>query len=204
MKLTPNSASPLATAAAPDNPTPAFHLMMSTGYDLPDRGLQASSDYLAIPTHGRAITHLDALCHMFWRGRMYNGYPSTEVKANGTTKCGIDTSFGGIVGRGVLLDIPMAKGVEWLEKGVKIFPLTSSRREASVRVEGDILAVRRRHDIRPRQLESLGRGPGRAGSGLPAVAARARRRGAGGRRGQRRDADGLLRRVFGAIHAGAV
>jgi kynurenine formamidase len=136
---------PLATAAAPDNPTPAFHLMMTTGYDLPPHGLQASSDYLAIPTHGRAITHLDALCHMFWRGRMYNGYPSTEVKANGTTRCGIDTSFDGIIGRGVLLDIPRSKGVDWLEKGEKIFPadLDAAEKKHGVRVEeGDILAVR--------------------------------------------------------------
>jgi len=122
---------PLATAAAPDNPTPAFHLMIKTGYDLPALGLQASTDYLAIPTHGRAITHLDALCHMFWRGMMYNGYPSTEVKDNGTTRCGIDTTFDGIIGRGVLLDIPKSKGVDWLEKGEKIFPPTWRRPKKS-------------------------------------------------------------------------
>ncbi len=136
---------PLATAPAPDNPTPAFHLMINTGYDLPAQGLQASSDYLAIPTHGRAITHLDALCHMFWRGMMYNGYPSTEVKHNGTARCGIDTSFEGIIGRGVLLDVPKSKGVEWLEKGEKIFPadLDAAEKHHGVRVgEGDILAVR--------------------------------------------------------------
>src|SRR5579885_574346 len=40
---------PLATAPAPDNPTPAFHLMINTGYDLPAHGLQASSDYLRFP-----------------------------------------------------------------------------------------------------------------------------------------------------------
>ncbi len=136
---------PLATTAAPDNPTPAFHLMIGTGYDLPPKGLQASSDYLAIPTHGRAITHLDALCHMFWRAKMYNGYPATEVGAHGTNKCGIDTSFDGIIGRGVLLDIPKLKNVDWLEKGEKIFPadLEGAEKKQGVRVEeGDILAVR--------------------------------------------------------------
>ncbi len=136
---------PLATAPAPDNPTPAFHLMIHTGYDLPAQGLAASTDYLAIPTHGRAITHLDALCHMFWRGMMYNGYPSTEVKHNGTTRSGIDTSFEGIIGRGVLLDIPQSKGVPWLEKGEKIFPadLDAAEKHHGLHVgEGDILAVR--------------------------------------------------------------
>lgn len=136
---------PLATAPAPDNPTPAFHLMIHTGYDLPPQGLQASSDYLAIPTHGRAITHLDALCHMFWRGKMYNGYPSTEVKHNGTTRCGIDTTFDGLVGRGILLDMPKLKNVDWLEKGEKIYPadLEAAEKRQGVRVEeGDILAVR--------------------------------------------------------------
>jgi len=136
---------PLATLPAPDNPTPAFHLMIGTGYDLPAKGLQASSDYLAIPTHGRAITHLDALCHMFWRAKMYNGYPATEVGAHGTNKCGIDTSFDGIIGRGVLLDIPKLKNVDWLEKGEKIFPadLEGAEKKHGVRVEeGDILAIR--------------------------------------------------------------
>jgi kynurenine formamidase len=136
---------PLATAPAPDNPTPAFHLMITTGTNLPPQGLQASSDYLAIPTHGRAITHLDALCHMFWRGKMYNGYPATEVDAKGANKCPIDSSFGGIIGRGVLLDIPRLKGVDWLEKGEKILPadLDAAEKQHGVRVgEGDILAVR--------------------------------------------------------------
>ncbi len=136
---------PLATAPAPDNPTPAFHLMMSTGHDLPPHGLQASMDYIAMPTHGRAITHLDALCHMFWRGKMYNGFPSTDVGANGANRCGIDVTFNGIIGRGVLLDIPRVKGVDWLEKGEKIFPadLDAAEKNHGVRVEeGDILAVR--------------------------------------------------------------
>jgi kynurenine formamidase len=136
---------PLATAPAPDNPTPAFHLMISTGSDLPPQGLQACADYLAIPTHGRAITHLDALCHMFWKGRMYNGFAAEEVGPHGANKCPVDLAFGGIIGRGVLLDIPKLKGVDWLEKGEKIFPadLDAAEKNHGVRVEeGDILAIR--------------------------------------------------------------
>jgi hypothetical protein len=37
-----------------------------------------------------AVSHIDALCHVFVDGRMYNGFPATEVTSRGANRCGID------------------------------------------------------------------------------------------------------------------
>jgi hypothetical protein len=48
---------PLATAPAPDNPTPVTHLMHQTGYDAHEQGLMPfTADYFAISPHGHAVT----------------------------------------------------------------------------------------------------------------------------------------------------
>jgi len=137
---------PLATEPAPDNPTPVMHLMQQTGYDAGDvRLMPYTADYFAISPHGHAVTHLDALCHVFWRGKMYNGFDATEVGSHGARRCAIDVAGDGIVGRGVLLDIPKTKNVQWLEPGDRIFPedLEAAEREHRVQVEeGDILLIR--------------------------------------------------------------
>jgi kynurenine formamidase len=134
---------PLATSYAADNPAPVTHLMQQLGHDAGGRAY--SADYFAIAPHGHAITHLDALCHVFYRGKMYNGYDRTEVGSRGAKKCAIDIARDGITGRGVLLDIPKIKGVEWLEPGEAIFPEDLEAAESDHRViasEGDILFIR--------------------------------------------------------------
>src|SRR3989304_457160 len=45
---------------APNNPNPAQHFMRM--FDRPGGG--AAMDYYGISYHGRAATHLDALCHV--------------------------------------------------------------------------------------------------------------------------------------------
>lgn len=137
---------PLATEPAPDNPTPVTHLMHQTGYDANRvRMMPYTADYFAISPHGHAVTHLDALCHVFWRGKMYNGFDATEVGSHGARKCGIDVAGDGIVGRGVLLDIPKIRRVQWLEPGERIFPedLDAAETEQRVHVEeGDVVLIR--------------------------------------------------------------
>jgi kynurenine formamidase len=105
----------------------------------------ASLDYFAMAPHGMAFTHLDALCHVFRDGKMYNGFSHREVGRFGARKCAIDVTRDGIVSRGVLLDIPAAKKVEWLEPGEAIYPEDLDTAEKSHRVhvgEGDILLIR--------------------------------------------------------------
>ena len=107
---------PLATTPSPENPTPVVHLMMETGeLEGALAPLPYSADYFAIAPHGLANTHLDALCHVFYQGKMYNGYPATDVTVHGARNGAIDAIKEGIVTRGVLLDIPRVRGKSWLE-----------------------------------------------------------------------------------------
>lgn len=136
---------PLAVTPAADNPTPVTHLVVQAGIDSDRAWLPHSADYFAIAFHGMANTHIDALCHIFWQGKMYNGFSAAEVGSRGAAKCAIDVAREGIVGRGVLLDIPKVRKVEWLEPGERIMPaeLDAAEKEHRVRVgEGDILLIR--------------------------------------------------------------
>ena len=82
----------------------------------------ASSDRFTINFHGSAHTHLDALGHHFIDGKMYNGFARDTyvTEARGAEKGAITTSAEGIVTRGILVDIPRLKGVEYLEPGTAI------------------------------------------------------------------------------------
>jgi kynurenine formamidase len=136
---------PLDTAPAADNFTPVVHLMRQTGPDGKVDLFPHSADFFTIAPHGHVNTHLDALCHIFWRGKMYNGFDADEVTSHGAQRCAIDLLRGGIVGRGVLLDIPKVRGVQWLENddGIVASDLDAAEREHRVQVgEGDILFVR--------------------------------------------------------------
>jgi kynurenine formamidase len=133
---------PLATRPAPNNPSPVAHHMLRAG-DI--EGAFASLDYIGLAPHGRSNTHLDALCHIFHRGQLYNGRPASRVTSTGALASDITTGAHGIVGRGVLLDVPRALGRRWLEAGEAIYVEDLERAEAmgglSVE-EGDILLVR--------------------------------------------------------------
>lgn len=98
-------------------------------------------DAFLIAPHGPHVTHLDAPRHTVVEGTSYNGVPAGSDGARGT----IESLRDGIVGRGVLLDVPRAQGRSWLEDGEAIHPndLEACEREAGIRVgRGDILFVR--------------------------------------------------------------
>jgi kynurenine formamidase len=137
---------PLATLPAPDNPTPVMHLVQQAGHDSHDLPLLPyAADYFAIAPHGVANTHLDALCHVFYQGKMYNGFDASEVGSQGAKKCAIDVTRGGVISRGILLDIPKIKKVEWLENGTPISAADLDAAEKDHRVnvaEGDVLFIR--------------------------------------------------------------
>jgi kynurenine formamidase len=144
----------LPVAAAADNPSPALHHMLLAGDVAGGAGLQASADFIGVAFHGMAVSHIDALCHVFVDGRMYNGFPATDVTSLGAKHNSIAAGADGIVGRGVLLDIPRARGVEWLEPGEAITPgeLDDACAAQRVAVEpGDILLVTTGRDARRAQ-----------------------------------------------------
>ena len=133
---------PLATAPGPHNPRPALHFMIATGEQ---QGASSSTDFFGVAYHGIATSHIDALCHIFWRGTMYNGFPASEVRPDGAHKNAIHGVLDKVVGRGVLLDIPPVRGVEWLEPGAPVYVddlEAAERRQGITAGEGDILLVR--------------------------------------------------------------
>jgi kynurenine formamidase len=136
---------PINTQADTDNIFPATHLMMRAGDVVETWPTRSTADYLALAPHGLSHSHLDALCHISWQGKMYNDRPTSLVTSMGALANSITIGKDGIVSRGVLLDLPVAQGVEWLEPGTAILPreLEAAESTAGLRVEeGDILLVR--------------------------------------------------------------
>ena len=125
---------------------PPLHYMLRAGDSCPDEGPGGTSDFIGFSFHGLTITHLDSLCHQVWNGRMYNGFPASDV--NSETKANsldIDKVQNGVVTRGVMLDITKVKGKPWLEAGEFVFTddLEAAEEAQGVRVEeGDALMLR--------------------------------------------------------------
>ena len=72
-------------------------------------------------------------------GVFYNGYkPDAEavMKGGGHTRNSIHNLKNGIVTRGILIDIPRLKGMEYLEPGTAIYPadLEAWEKRAGVKV----------------------------------------------------------------------
>ena len=69
-------------------------------------GANAAFDMVEIAAHGLAVTHLDAVAHMFAEGRSYNGRSAAStVTPAGLTFGSIHAQRDGILTRGVLLDV---------------------------------------------------------------------------------------------------
>jgi kynurenine formamidase len=134
--------------ATPDNPDPAKHQMKGPlGADA-GPGLSFGMDRIAMNIHGNADSHIDALCHVIFDSKLYNGVAAETLTEAGADELSIDLVADGIVGRGVLLDVPRSRGVPWLEPGdhATTDDLLAAERDQGVRVgRGDIVLVRVGH-----------------------------------------------------------
>ncbi len=135
--------------AGPDAPRPPQYFMTMSGDPYrpgegPDK--QVAMDYFGMIFHGHTTTHIDSLAHFFWQGQMYNGAPSTLVStAEGATSHNVEAAYAGIVTRGVLLDVPMLRGVDLVERGdgVGLSDVERAEAECGFRIEeGDVLLLR--------------------------------------------------------------
>jgi kynurenine formamidase len=147
----------LAVRPSPENPNPALHMMIAAGDDclIPGFNFESVMDFVGVAFHGMATSHIDALCHVFVDGRMYNGFSKNEVKSTGARRGSIMCARDGISSRGVLLDVPRMLGVRWLEPqtAITVAQLEQSEEVQGVRVgEGDILLVGTGRDARRREL----------------------------------------------------
>ena len=146
----------LPTTPSVETPSPAHHHMLASG-DARDAngipGYEASRDYVGTDVHGMGITHVDALCHMFVRGEMYNGRSADEVRSTGSSSNTVMSFADGVSGRGVLLDLPRALGLPPLagNTAVGVAALEAAESALGVRVgEGDLLVVGTGRDARRR------------------------------------------------------
>ena len=117
--------------------------MIATGEGIsharPHRRAAAATDIVQLQIHGHQVTHIDALSHWFWDATMYNDVSAKNVTSDrGAIEHGVEEARGGIVTRGVLLDISAARGVEWLEPGQAVTPgdLSTALDRQSVDVAG--------------------------------------------------------------------
>jgi len=126
-----------------------IHYMLQDGGDIrlgaqrEFQGLRYADDAIAMPL--QSGTHWDALSHIFYEDQMYNGFGLEHVTSSGARKNALETMRDQLTGRGVLLDFPRFKGVDWLEagEGIGSADLLACATAQDVAIErGDILLLR--------------------------------------------------------------
>jgi len=105
-------------------------------------------DEIQFSLHDGMLSHLDALCHyrkeIDGRYVIFNGYPQ-NLTATGCEDLGIDRMGTSYVTRGVLVDIPLMRGVDYLDPSTPIYiaDLEAWEEFAGVTIgSGDVLMVR--------------------------------------------------------------
>ena len=110
-----------------------------------DGVMGTASEMISMFFHGRPITHLDALSHVFWKGVMYGGVPSAFVTdRDGATVHDVVSAGVGIQSRGVLLDLlDICAAADGRPRAIFPADLEEAERRQGVVVEtGDILLLR--------------------------------------------------------------
>jgi kynurenine formamidase len=133
--------------------TPPFQLKV---FIVPDNSapMPRISDRVEIDFHGGSYTHLDALCHIAYNHRLFNGYilKDTVNATDGCAKNSVMTMKDGIVTRAVLVDIPRLRGVRYLEAGTRVTraEVEAWERRANVHIgPGDAVLLRTGRWARP-------------------------------------------------------
>jgi kynurenine formamidase len=102
------------SADAPRTPTRNAMWHRATKTERAGPAMSSADDIVLLHTH--TATHLDALCHVWIDGQLYNGYPTSEIDHQGARRNGVH-NVQSIVARGVLLDVAGHRGVDHLEPG---------------------------------------------------------------------------------------
>ena len=104
-----------------------IHQMLATGTDAVTgqqdwNKIRYADDTLNLCVQG--ATHWDALGHVFYEDKTYNGHDAKLIDSRGLSVLGIEHSKNKMVGRGVLLDVARHRKVPWLKDGERS-PTTS-------------------------------------------------------------------------------
>jgi kynurenine formamidase len=128
-----------------------IHVMLATGTDAvagtqDAGGLRFADDAVSMPL--QCGTQWDALGHIFFDDKMWNGYDARLVDSNGAAKNGIEKTKAKMIGRGVLLDVARHLGLDSLDDGIAISSadLDATARAQGVEIRrGDFVIVRTGH-----------------------------------------------------------
>ena len=157
---------PINRTAGPDNARPALHHMVDLG-DVEEPEPSAHKDFIGLDYHGKAVTHLDAICHIGYRGELYGGVAAAAAfSSRGSTWATVEALETGIMLRGVLLDLPRVKGVDWLEPGTAVHAadLLAAEEALGFRISaGDAVLLRSGHVARRTALGAWDSGEASAG-----------------------------------------
>ena len=130
----------LDTRQSANNPAPVRHTMCYQAHEP-----IGAVDELALGMHGFALTHLDAIAHVYRGPDVYNRRKAASVATPaGLSCCDILAQKDGIFTRGVLLNVAAARGVPWLtpDQGVYAADLDAAERRQGIRVaSGDAIFV---------------------------------------------------------------
>jgi kynurenine formamidase len=124
-------------------------------------------DLYTIWYHGSTITHIDALCHYSYQGKLFNGYSHDQyITEAGCGRNGIENQKNGYMTRGILVDLPLMKNVDYLEPGTPVTPADIEAWEKFAKVKigsGDALFVRTGRWVRRAKLGPWNVGTSAAG-----------------------------------------
>jgi len=151
-------------AAAPIWPTRHKNWHIATHRNTQGPGPGGAEDVLMMHTHG--TTHIDALCHVFRDGRMYNDYSAAEfITSQGAERNSI-SNVEVIATRGVLLDLPKFHGIAHLPADHEITP---QEIEAVAAAQGVAIGSGDAILIRTGFMQLWERDPGKYDSAQPGV-----------------------------------
>jgi kynurenine formamidase len=108
-----------------------------------DGGDEFADDVLFISLHG--TTHTDALGHVWYDDALWNGFPARSTTGRLAKASVLPLAERGIVGRGVLIDLPRAQGRTSLarDERVELADLLAAAERQGVTIEQhDILLLR--------------------------------------------------------------
>lgn len=125
-----------------------LHYMIRSGVDptyvAPNGAtVDYADDVLILPL--QCATQWDGLSHVFYHGKMWNGYDQKLVNSSGALKNDITVMRDKIVGRGVLLDVADYLGKNYMGpgEGISSSDLEATAKKQGVEIkEGDFVLIR--------------------------------------------------------------
>jgi len=145
----------------PTHPPFLFSLTREHGEYPGPEGHSSSAEAIALGGH--VGTHIDALCHFSYRGKLYGGVDVAQSYRGGHDQLTVD-GIGPIVRRAVLLDIAGQQRAAALAEDfeVKAEHLDAAARGLEIQ-RGDVVLLRTgwaKYFTEPRRFVAEGRGPG--------------------------------------------